>query len=316
MEKEGSLEELEKRPTWIPSIEGHAFGGPLGVLSGRKNGDSLVGCLERPNHQHYHASGNLRPHVEFGKYEPAETSQNTNFVEKQRLPNRSSTPGLSVISETPSQPSTPSPPPRPKKFDGTLHVKGFKLDIIKDISGRVLNGVIPVEAFEYGGWPKVPEDGKPPDEVPDQLWRTLVADRGPDGTNAPTWYRRACLECLTHVDNNGDLNTNKFKDIEDTPATMKTFLKRVREVIWNRKFFLTERERRGELYGMAPQAALKGDIICILFGCSVPVVLRQVSGDQYHFIGECYVHGIMDGESLYLKMPEHPYSKVRGFTII
>jgi hypothetical protein len=124
------------------------------------------------------------------------------------------------------------------------------------------------------------------------------------------------LECLTHVDNNGDLNTNKFKDIEDTPATMKTFLKRVREVIWNRKFFLTERERRGELYGMAPQAALKGDIICILFGCSVPVVLRQVSGDQYHFIGECYVHGIMDGESLYLKMPEHPYSKVRGFTII
>jgi len=38
--------------------------------------------------------------------------------------------------------------------------------------------------------------------------------------------------------------------------------------------------------------------------------------DQYHFIGECYVHGIMDGESLHVNTPDHPYSKVRGFTII
>jgi hypothetical protein len=316
LDKAGRVEEIEEMPTWIPSIDGHAYGGPLDVLKGRKNGDSLVGCHERQNHQHYHASGNLRPYVEFGKFEPQEASQNPTFADNSTHPDRSSAVGLSDLPETASQPSKALPVPRTKKFDGTLIVKGFRLDTIKNISGRVLDGIIPVEAFEYGGWSKVPEDGNFPHEVPDRLWRTLVADRGPDGTNAPPWYRRACLECLTHVDSNGDLNTNNLKNFEDTPDTMKLFLKRVRNVVWNRKFFLTAGKRYGELYGICPPKASNNDIICILFGCSVPVVLRKVANDKYHFIGECYVHGMMDGESLYVKMPDYPYSKIKGFTII
>ncbi|PMD63606.1 uncharacterized protein K444DRAFT_556346, partial [Hyaloscypha bicolor E] len=260
-------EEVEKMPSWIPSIEGHAYGGPLDTLQGRKNGDSLVGCDERQNHQHYQASGNLQASLKFDR--------------------------------TPKQPAALQL--RPKKFDGTLHVKGFKLDTIKSISGRVSRGIIPAEAFEFGGWPKLGAGDTFPDRVPDQLWRTLVADRGFDGTNAPAWYRRACLECMTHVDNNGDLDTNKFKDIEDTPATMKLFLKRVRNIVWNRKFFLTANDRKnhGELYGIAPPKAAINDIICILFGCSVPVVLRKVEKEDRHIVvGECYVNGMMDGESL------------------
>ena len=53
------------------------------------------------------------------------------------------------------------------------------------------------------------------------------------------------------------------------------------------------------LIGMAPHRAQKGDIVCILFGCSVPVVLRGRSGEEeYEFIGECYVDGFMNGEAL------------------
>ncbi|KAF7536302.1 hypothetical protein G7054_g4638 [Neopestalotiopsis clavispora] len=55
----------------------------------------------------------------------------------------------------------------------------------------------------------------------------------------------------------------------------------------------------GGLIGMAPPHARKGDIVCVLLGCSVPVVLREVRTDPhlvYTFVGECYVHGIMDGE--------------------
>jgi hypothetical protein len=40
-----------------------------------------------------------------------------------------------------------------------------------------------------------------------------------------------------------------------------------------------------------------GDIICVLFGCSLPVVLRKKNG-YYNFLGECYVHGIMEGEAV------------------
>jgi hypothetical protein len=49
--------------------------------------------------------------------------------------------------------------------------------------------------------------------------------------------------------------------------------------------------------GLAPSTALKGDLVCVLLGCSVPVVLRE-EGDHYIFIGECYTHGIMDGEAI------------------
>jgi hypothetical protein len=59
--RDGRKEEKEKLPTWIPTIDGHAYGGPLGVLSGRQNADSLVGGVERLNQQQYNASENLRP---------------------------------------------------------------------------------------------------------------------------------------------------------------------------------------------------------------------------------------------------------------
>ncbi|OJI85742.1 hypothetical protein ASPTUDRAFT_118842 [Aspergillus tubingensis CBS 134.48] len=49
--------------------------------------------------------------------------------------------------------------------------------------------------------------------------------------------------------------------------------------------------------GLVPAKAQEGDLICVLFGCSVPVILRK-QGDNYTFIGESYVHGIMDGEAI------------------
>lgn len=51
--------------------------------------------------------------------------------------------------------------------------------------------------------------------------------------------------------------------------------------------------------GAAPRETQKGDLIYVLIGCSVPVILRKSEGDgEFEFIGECYVHGFMDGEAL------------------
>ncbi|RGP64285.1 ankyrin and het domain [Fusarium sporotrichioides] len=51
--------------------------------------------------------------------------------------------------------------------------------------------------------------------------------------------------------------------------------------------------------GLCPPETEDGDFICILYGCSVPVVLREMS-DEGHMIliGEAYVHGKMDGEAM------------------
>lgn len=52
--------------------------------------------------------------------------------------------------------------------------------------------------------------------------------------------------------------------------------------------------------GMVPDKARKGDTICVVFGCNVPILLRQqpdaVCDNGWTFIGECFLDGFMQGE--------------------
>jgi hypothetical protein len=41
-----------------------------------------------------------------------------------------------------------------------------------------------------------------------------------------------------------------------------------------------------------------GDFVCVLFGCSVPVVLRKTLDQSYLFVGEAYLHRFMDAEAI------------------
>lgn len=45
----------------------------------------------------------------------------------------------------------------------------------------------------------------------------------------------------------------------------------------------------------APHAVQEGDLLCILFGCRLPTILRPC-GDTYELISFTYTDGIMDGE--------------------
>ncbi|KAF2138221.1 uncharacterized protein K452DRAFT_353118 [Aplosporella prunicola CBS 121167] len=57
--------------------------------------------------------------------------------------------------------------------------------------------------------------------------------------------------------------------------------------------------------GLLPRQAKPGDIVCVLFGCNVPFIIRKADGDKYRLVGECYVHGIMRGEVI--NMDDVPY---------
>jgi hypothetical protein len=50
-------------------------------------------------------------------------------------------------------------------------------------------------------------------------------------------------------------------------------------------------------FGMAPEQTRRGDVVCILLGGRLPVILRPV-GQHWEFIGECYIHGVMQGEAM------------------
>lgn len=91
---------------------------------------------------------------------------------------------------------------------------------------------------------------------------------------------------------------------EPIPKHSKSVFSRIRGVMGGkvRRLMVT---KEGFL-GVAPRRAQKGDIVCVLFGCSVPVVLRKHdNNDEYEnlceFVGECYVDGIMNGEALALE---------------
>jgi Heterokaryon incompatibility protein (HET) len=54
--------------------------------------------------------------------------------------------------------------------------------------------------------------------------------------------------------------------------------------------------------GLAPEGAKQGDRLAVLLGGDIPVVMRSAregdGGSGWELVGECYVHGIMDGEVL------------------
>ena len=124
----------------------------------------------------------------------------------------------------------------------TLQAKGFKFATIEECSDPI-TGILNNYWIKKTSWDKKHSKNI----VPDQLWRTLVADRGPDGGNPPGWYRRACLQCLleSNVTNfHGDMNVNvdvaRLREIKPHSDVMFMFLKRVRSTVWNRRFLLAK----------------------------------------------------------------------------
>lgn len=41
----------------------------------------------------------------------------------------------------------------------------------------------------------------------------------------------------------------------------------------------------------------RGDCVCVLLGCTMPMVLRPIGG-HFELVGEVYMPGIMQGEGL------------------
>lgn len=50
-------------------------------------------------------------------------------------------------------------------------------------------------------------------------------------------------------------------------------------------------------YILGPRIMDAGDVVCVLFGGKLPFCLRPW-GTRYLLVGECYVHGLMDGEAM------------------
>lgn len=245
-----------------------------------------------------------------------------------------------------------------KLIDGRiLKAHGFVLDTIDKLGSPAHNAVIPSKWVEIADWKDakrpIPEMSAPPEA----FWRTLVANRASSDSPKPPGghWRFATRWIFTRRPKDGNLDTGALlRDISGNVATpIVPFLHRLRAVIWDRSLIKTKGldEQSLGFLGLAPPDSEAGDIVCILEGCSVPVVLRRKtripqpslpkiskrggrtrgslppasvkpnmqnmsatmasqegvgSGEasetqreqtEYSFIGECYIHGMMDGEA-------------------
>jgi len=61
----------------------------------------------------------------------------------------------------------------------------------------------------------------------------------------------------------------------------------------NRSFFRLD----NGYVGVGQDVLEDGDICCVLFGAKVPFIIRPC-GSYFRLVGECYVHGIMNGEAM------------------
>lgn len=51
-------------------------------------------------------------------------------------------------------------------------------------------------------------------------------------------------------------------------------------------------------FGQARTGTIPGDLICVFLGGEIPQVLRPTGRDIYRLLGECYIQGVMQGETL------------------
>jgi hypothetical protein len=147
----------------------------------------------------------------------------------------------------------------------SMFVKGFVLDTITEVKDASQSGNIPSEWADFAGWSGARGD------PPDAFWRTLVGDRGKDGKNPPVYYARACKESFEKGGYlSGSISTSDLIRNERV-SVIAQFCWRVQSVIWKRALAKTE---SGRLALVAP-GVKEGDLVCVLYGCSVPVVLRM-----------------------------------------
>jgi Heterokaryon incompatibility protein (HET) len=311
---------LTKLPSWIKTVRDSPYGSQQEGFGGRKNGDSFVGL---PDRRCYNACHNTRAEIAYGFGEaydglvPSEPRFTDHFRETPpRHMNRD------ADNEGPNQQQGPPSPPSRGSQDWltSIVVTGVKLDTVAWRTD-ITEGVIPGKALKHLGYDAERDEVS---SVSDRVWRTLVADRGPDGRNPPAWYHRACLKCLVQDTPGGNIETNQLLGSDDTPQITKDYLKRVQAACWNRAYIEAGKAGKQTLVGLGPSATEINDIIVILFGCSVPVVLRPVhigrstgeKPDHYKFIGETFILGMMDGEAIAALTPAELEQKTESFRLL
>jgi len=118
-----------------------------------------------------------------------------------------------------------------------------------------------------------------------------------------SFYRKFMMvcHCTQHLKIGGRPFSSYFSKYKPQTQYQSPFSRRLLEMLFVAESTLTTRRLlvtdKGYI-GVVDHKAQKGDIIVVLYGSSVPLILRPRNKGGFILIGEAYVHGIMQGEAM------------------
>ena len=191
--------------------------------------------------------------------------------------------------------------------DDTLALTGTFVDRIERIGMRIQDRNWPQIWNALQDWAKIANltttDQDHEETIRERYWRTLMADIVPTNTASNIWNRVTNpMEFSTSAGLTAIVdNLREGREPPLTPVVQAFWA-----ATYSRAFFRTELGHFGLCF---PHSRI-GDEVWVLAGGKVPFVLRSIvdanevveddtSGPRYRrLVGECYLHGYMDGEGL------------------
>jgi hypothetical protein len=272
-------QQRETLPSWIATRDRLPYGTTSRASGHRLNGQPLVGGSQK---RIYNAHWTTKPDINFG-----------------------------IVAQTDTR-------------NRPLFAKGIILGSINTISARMAEAMITKECLSL--LHEASDKSFSGADLLEAVWSILCANRDENGCPPPSWYRESARNLikfspLSQISSDSSLSSIDVQDVLETSTVMskrdEIYLNRIRDVLWNRRTFRGTINYLGPtnkiFVGLAPRHGRFGDKICILYGCSVPVVLREHSGagpgspPYWRLIGEAYAHGFMDGEANLLKLKEKAF---------
>jgi hypothetical protein len=182
---------------------------------------------------------------------------------------------------------------------GTVEaVKGLDVDSgrLVEIEGRRLR----VKGYRIGYIYDCKPVFKPSEEDAIDVWKTAVRDEMYfTGESELEAFNKLLVAGMVHEGKDAVARTPIF-DPED-PAYTSEPIPSVENILIacsGRRFArVVQKDWNADGMALVPQSVREGDQVFVLLGGQVLYVLRPV-GPTFKFVGECYVHGLMDGEVL------------------
>lgn len=178
-------------------------------------------------------------------------------------------------------------------------VRGFSLDTISSVGDACYHNLVEGGLETERTWRSTNADEPYPTggTVLKAFNHTLLADIARPDAYSEDLQRGACAD-WTLIDKEDSCLT------PEEQRQRKWLMTDIKRATFGRRLIKTSTG----LIGLGPAVAEVGDLVCVLFGGHVLYVLRETKEPQiYEFVGESYVHGMMDGAALECQNPRREF---------